>query len=343
MASIRKDGDVWRVQIARKGVRMSGTFSTKRAAEAWAVEKENEILKGTYRGAGSRTVADLFDEYAKRVSDSKPGGQWERTRFKAFRKNFPDLASKPLTDVSPYDFGLWRDARLAGSDTMRPVSAGSVIRETNLFSAAFQTAVKEWKWLSASPLTNVKRPKEPTPRSRVYQVEEIEKLLLCTGYERGQTPSTKTARVGCAFQFALETAMRAGEIVRMDWKHVDEGRRYAHLPRTKTGVPRDVPLSPRALEILEQLKPLKDEFEGSVFGLDSPVMEALFRKCKIASGITDATFHDTRRTALTKMAKYFSVLELAKISGHRDIRILSNVYYSPTAEGLAAKFPSADV
>ncbi|MFM0663297.1 site-specific integrase [Paraburkholderia sediminicola] len=342
MASIKKDGAVWRVQIARKGTRLSGTFGTKRAAEAWAAERETEIMKGTYRGAGSRTVADLFDEYAKRVSEGKLGGHWERTRFKAFKKNFPNLAAKLLTETNSHDWGLWRDARLAGTDEMRPVGAGSVIREINLFSAAFCTARDEWKWISESPLSKVKRPKEPTPRSRVYQDEEIEKLSLCMGYERDQTPATKTARVGCAFLFAIETAMRAGEIVGMDWKHVDEPRRYVHLPRTKTGVPRDVPLSPRALEILKQLKPLKGELKGSVFGLDSAILAALFRKSKAASGIADATFHDTRRAALTRMAKYFSVLELAKISGHRDIRILSNVYYAPTAEGLALKFPSAE-
>jgi hypothetical protein len=79
-------------------IRLSGTFTTKKAAEMWATEKEHEIQKGTYAGAGSRTVADLFDEYAKRVSEGKLGGHWERTRFKAFKKNFPDLAAKLLTE-----------------------------------------------------------------------------------------------------------------------------------------------------------------------------------------------------------------------------------------------------
>jgi hypothetical protein len=105
MASFKKDGNVWRVQIARRGVRLSGSFPTKKAAEAWAVEKENEIMKGAYSGAGSRTVADLFDEYAKRVSDGKAGGQWERTRFKAFKNNFPDLAAKLLTETNSHDLG----------------------------------------------------------------------------------------------------------------------------------------------------------------------------------------------------------------------------------------------
>lgn len=85
-------------------------------------------MKGTYSGAGSRTVADLFDEYAKRVSDGKAGGQWDRTRFKAFKKNFPDLAAKLLTETNSHDWGVWRDARLTGTEKMRAVGAGTVIR-----------------------------------------------------------------------------------------------------------------------------------------------------------------------------------------------------------------------
>ena len=120
------------MQVAKRGIRLSGTFTTKKAAEMWATEKEHEIQKGTYAGAGSRTVADLFDEYATRVSDGKLGGQWERTRFKAFKRNFPDLAAKLLTEVTSHDWGVWRDTRLTGTDKMKPVGAGSVIREVNL-------------------------------------------------------------------------------------------------------------------------------------------------------------------------------------------------------------------
>ena len=220
----------------------------------WAVERESEILKGTYRCAGSRTVADLFDEYGRRVSEKKLGAHWELTRFKAFKKKLP----RPCGQTA-YGSLVTRLGRMARRPACRrghdaAGRSGSVIREVNLFSAAFHTAVREWKWLSASPLTDVKRPKDPLPRPRVYRQDEIDRLILCTGYEFGQTPTTKTARVACAFLFALETAMRAGEIVRMVWPEVDGERRVVHVTKTKTGIPRDVPLSQRALEILDQLK-----------------------------------------------------------------------------------------
>lgn len=49
------------------------------------------------------------------------------------------------------------------------------------------------------------------------------------------------ARVGAAFVFALETAMRAGEIARIRSEHVLA--RHLHVPASNYGLERDVPLS----------------------------------------------------------------------------------------------------
>jgi integrase len=53
--------------------------------------------------------------------------------------------------------------------------------------------------------------------------------------------------------------------------------------------------------------------------------------------LDDAHFHDLRATALTRMASKVTVLELAKISGHKDLRILQNVYYREDPAKLASK------
>ncbi|WP_042264702.1 integrase [Paraburkholderia heleia] len=331
MASFKKDGDVWRVQIARRGVRMSGTFPTKKAAEAWAVERENEILKGTYTGAGTRTVADLFDEYARRVSDGKPGAQWERTRFKAFRRDFPELAGKLLTEVTSHDWGVWRDTRLTGTDKIRKISAGSVIREVNLYSAAFQTAAREWKWLQASPLTDMKRPKEPKARDRRLSADEEGRLMFALGYEPGKAPETISARVALIVQFAIETAARASEITCLTWDRVHE--KHFHLDKTKTGVARDVPMSLRAREIIEEVRSVTGSLP-TVFEVPSPSLDALFRKAKTRCGIADLHFHDTRHEAITRLAKKIDVLDLARMVGHRDLRMLQ-IYYNEHASDMA--------
>ncbi|WP_321853855.1 site-specific integrase [Paraburkholderia tropica] len=327
MASFKKDGNVWRVQVARRGVRLSGSFPTKKAAEAWAVERENEIMKGTYSGAGSRTVADLFDEYAKRVSDGKAGGQWERTRFKAFKKNFPDLAAKLLTETNSHDWGLWRDERL------QTVSAGTLIREANLFSAAFHMARREWKWIDKSPMTDMRRPKEPQARDRRISANEEGRLTLALGYAPGNAPETISARVALIVQFAIETAARASEITGLTWDRVHE--RHFHLDKTKTGVARDVAMSARAREIIEEVRAVTGT-QQTVFEVPSASLDALFRKAKKRCGIEDLHFHDTRHEAITRLAKKIDVLDLARMVGHRDLRMLQ-VYYNESAHDMAAK------
>jgi integrase len=94
-----------------------------------------------------------------------------------------------------------------------------------------------------------------------------------------------------------------------------------------------VPLSSEARRILEQLP--KDA--ERCFNISSQVLDASFRRAKDKALISDLHFHDSRREALSRLAKKFTPMELAKVSGHRDLRILLNTYYAPTADDLADK------
>ena len=73
----------------------------------------------------------------------------------------------------------------------------------------------------------------------------------------------------------------------------------------------------------------------TVFDVSTASLDALFRKAR--AHIEGLHFHDTRREALTRLSKVFDVMELARISGHRDLRVLQNVYYAPSVSDLAAK------
>ncbi|CAN0619553.1 putative integrase/recombinase HI_1572 [Burkholderia multivorans] len=345
MATYTKRGGMWRAQVRRKGVSLSETFGSKADAVAWATAKEHEINIGKLKPGTTHTVADAMREYEKRVSPTKRAARWEAIRFAAFIRDFPDLAEMPLAEVTSDHMGRWRDARLEGDEDAGRAAVGTatVLREINLYSHVFTTARDEWKWITESPFTGMRRPTEPQPRKRRISDDEVNSLLLQLGYREDETPKTKSARIGAMLVFAVETAMRAGEIEALTWDAVDVMKRFAHLPRTKTEVARDVPLSPRALTVLKQLEPLKKEFEGSVFGVDAPARDALFRKAKKAALLGDIHFHDARREALTRLSKIFDVMELAKISGHRDLRILQSVYYAPHAADLADKLHQASM
>ena len=166
--------------------------------------------------------------------------------------------------------------------------------------------------------------------------DEIDRLLLACGYEYDVAPETATARVGAAFLFALETAMRSGEICALTWENVDLNRRVAHLPMTKNGHARVVPLSKEAVRLLEQMRLVWDE-GAPVFRLTDANRDALFRKIRARAMVEGLHFHDTRREALTRMAAKVDVMTLAKISGHRDLRILQNTYYAPDMGDVASR------
>jgi integrase len=149
------------------------------------------------------------------------------------------------------------------------------------------------------------------------------------GVLRGETA---TQRVGLAFLFALETAMRSGEIVGLQWADVHP--RHVVLPRTKNGDLREVPLSKGAVAILQAL-PRED---GPVFGLDDALRDALWRKMR-PKALADLHFHDSRAEAIWRLSKKLDVLQLARVIGHRDLNSLL-LYYRESAADMAMRLDS---
>lgn len=128
--------------------------------------------------------------------------------------------------------------------------------------------------------------------------------------------------------------MRAGEIAGLEWRDVEMQRRYLRTRGKTPAATREVPLSSEALEVLDQLASVRDG--QSVFGISTASLDALFRKARTKAGVEDLTFHDSRHEAITRLARVFDVLELARIVGHRDLRMLL-IYYNPSAEDLSGK------
>ena len=62
----------------------------------------------------------------------------------------------------------------------------------------------------------------------------------------------------------------------------------------------------------------------------------MFRKVRDDVAIVGLTFHDTRHEAITRLARKVDVLDLARITGHKDPRSLM-VYYNATASEMALR------
>lgn len=326
MAAFRKRNGGWRVEVCIKGTRTSATFTTKLEAQAWAAQEETKLREDSAGKVPNKPFRDLLNRYSREVSSNKRGAVREQNMINVILRD--PIAAVSLRMLAPTDIAAWRDRRL------KQVSGSTVEREMTILSHACSVARREWGWLRVNPVSDVRRPPPTASRTRRPASDEIEKLLHALGYSREAPPDTASARVGAAYLFAIETAMRAGEICSLEWQHVN--KRHVHLPKTKNGYARDVPLSAEARRIIEQLRSLTGK-EDTVFCVATASLDALFRKAKARALIEDLHFHDTRREALTRMAKIFDVMELARISGHRDLRVLQNVYYAPSVKDLSDK------
>lgn len=324
MASFRKKGNGWEASVCVHGIRKSKTFDTKLESSHWAAEIEKEILSGKRGDIPEKTFGDLLRRYSDQVSAKKRGAKWEMTRINAICRD--EISMLMLSDLEQKDFAMWRDRRL------NSVSTGSVLREINILSHAINTAIKDWGWMKENPLSKIRRPDKPQPRDRLLTSQEIERLLLVLGYDYDEKPITISSRIAAAMLFAIETAMRAGEIAGLTWDRVDIDKRTARLIETKNGSKRTVPLSTEATRLLNQVR---SESE-LIFDLTTDQIDVNFRKAKTRSLIEDLHFHDTRATAITRLAKKLDILSLARMTGHRDLKMLQ-IYYRESAEEIAKK------
>jgi integrase len=320
MASITKlPSGLWRAQVARRGVRRSASFQTKRAAQEWAAAQEAEIMAGVRGEYPRKTVADALDRYAREVSPTKRTGAKEVLRLAAFGRE--PWAQKWLVDLTPDDLGQWRDRRALA---LKPES---IRRDLTTLSAVFSTAAKEWRWMRGNPVSEMRWPAPGKARTRLPTWREIRRICRACGYVTGQPPQTKTGEIPYLLLLSLRTAMRKGEMLSLTAGDIDLGARVAVLHETKNGDRRDVPLSRRAVRILRPIYP-------QMWSISSASLDTLWRKLMLRLGIADLHLHDARAAALTSMSRRVDLLTLARISGHRDLSQLQ-VYYRSTAAQIA--------
>lgn len=323
MAYIRKQRDKWRVEVERNGVRRSAVFLTKAEARDWGAKEEAALLAIKHGAFPARTLGEACDEYVEKVSAKKAGERFERLRLESFKRDFPALAKKVISKVTTADMAAWRDKRL---ETVTP---GSVQREINLLSHVFTKARNEWKWTGESPFVGMEAPGDNAPRDRLPTPSEIRRLLRWLGYVTGERPKTKQAEAALAYLLSLRTGMRAGEVLQLGPKTVQGSvATVKHKTQHLTGKPRRVPLSRHAIRLLHG-------FKG--FTIDARSLDVVFRKARDSLLIEDLHFHDARAYALTTFSKKVDVLELARISGHKDLRILMSTYYRASSEAIAAR------
>jgi integrase len=305
----------WQVQVERHGHRESESLDTKVEAQRWGRDKEIEL--DALKGSKGKTFAAAVAYYLKTVSPTKVDAvEWERRRFSAMQEFFG--ADKALAKITSAEIGKWRDKRL------ETVSGSTVLREANLLRNLFKRARNEWKWISHEPFQGVFLPEEAQARQTVWRWQQIRRVLRYC--EQG---GPKQQEMGRAFHIALRTAMRLSEVLSAKLLG-----KIALLPKDKTTrAVVKVPLTRHGARLLAKCPP---------FTVGPNEASVLFTQACQACGVREkgqdgATFHDARATALTLLARKVDVMTLSRISRHRDIALLTRVYYRESAEEIAAR------
>lgn len=341
MASITAHKDGWRAQVYVAGERNSKVLRTQREAKAWASAREIEMRRLKTTPAGDlHTVGQMLKRYGEEISPQKRGERAEVLRIQAFIRDFPDIAALKLSAVKTPHLATWRDARLKGfvdpdGEEVEGVTPASVQRDINWLRNAFNIAREEWHWMDHKPFEGFRMPAETPPRIRRVTPHEVKLICRWLGYRSGHAPATKSQEVALAFLVGLRTAMRAGEILSLGARTLNLTRRVAvveHKMQYLTGRPREVPLSRHAIRLLRPVAA-----KEQCFGVSSGTLDAIFRKARDKLLIEDLHFHDSRAEALTRLSRKVDVMTLAKISGHKDLRILQQVYYRESSEDIAAR------
>ncbi|MFM0217787.1 integrase [Paraburkholderia caledonica] len=374
MATFRKRGPYqWEAQIRRRGYpAQSKTFETKAEAEAWANMIESEMSRGVWVSRGEAEATTLYEalsRYETEVVPTKKGAAQEESVLRACKTE--DIAKRPLAAIRSADVARLRDRWLTN------YKPATVLRRLAVLSHVFSIARKEWGMESLSnPVELVRKPQPNNARTRriaagdpASEASVTNDLETDRGAQDGElervVAASGSALLPHIIWLAVETAMRRGEIAAMQWEHVDLKRRVAHLPATKNGSARDVPLSSRAVALLQSLRDaankLDEKYDAGekaeirrVFDIRSDAITRAFERavtrarklyvdeCNAARQrpdakfLTDLRFHDLRHEATSRLASIFPMHELTKITGHRDPRMLMR-YYHPRAEDLAKR------
>ena len=346
MASFRKRGELqWQARVARKGFPPQvRTFITRADAEAWAIDTEASMRRGTFvdRTESERTtLAEALDRYEREVTVSKKGAVQEKGRISTLKAS--SLATMPLAAIRGLDVSNYRDKRA------KTVSASSILNELAVLSHLFTIARKEWGMENlGNPVQLARKPKTPKGRTRRLSADEEPRLMEGCNQVN---PEALTPLV----ILAVETAMRLSELLALDWRHINFESKVATLLDTKNGEIRHVPLSTRALLTLQELKHHPEH--SRVFWnwsasdtVNKPwrravenARNAYVAECKLSGKkpkdaiLTDLRFHDLRHEATSRFfERGFNAMEVAAITGHKTLQMLKR-YTHLRAEDLAER------
>ena len=180
--------------------------------------------------------------------------------------------------------------------------------------------------------------KNPVQREDFFQGEEQSKERVLTPYEQARLLQVSSVSLKPILITALNTGMRRGEILGLEWEHVDLKNRKITLActNTKNKKRREIPINE---ELFSLLATLRAGANGSPYVFPNPftgrplqdAKSAFYRACKKA-GIKGLRFHDLRHTFASRLsARGVDLNTIRELLGHGSIRMTQRYLHSNQA------------
>lgn len=154
-------------------------------------------------------------------------------------------------------------------------------------------------------------------RERYLTPEEIQRLR--EALEQSENPQLRYI-----VPLLLLLGCRKRELLDAQWEYVDLERRLLHVPLSKSGKPRNIPLSLQAVEMFKQLP----RWKGCPFVIPNPKTlkpyVSLYEPWHLArkrAGLEDVRIHDLRHTAASMLVQSnIPIYTVSKILGHTQLK-----------------------
>lgn len=252
----------------------------RKAAEAAAQAQAVKVASITFRAVAERYIADNRDSWR----NSKHGQQWQNT-LAAYV--YPVIGDIPIADVGKAHIleilePIWK---------AKPETASRVRGriETVLDAAAakdLRTGDNPARWRGHLSHILPKRSRHTRGNHAAMPYADVPAFM--------ERLRSRKAMAALALEFTVLTAARTGEVIGATWGEIDMAKKIWTIPahRMKAGKEHRVPLSNRAIEILETVKPLASEcvFPGEGGGgLSNMAMSMLLKRMEL-----DITTHGFR-------------------------------------------------
>jgi integrase len=233
-----------------------------------------------------------------------------------------------LDEIKAQDIAKWFGEKLEAG-----LAPATVERIRVTFSRSFELA-RQWGIPGAetNPVRLVPRRKFSNARQRYLSAKEAERLFKAV-------EASENTQLKHIVGLLLLTGARKSELLHAKWQHVDLERKAWHIPTTKTGKPRHVPLSQAAIDVIEKLPKFKD----CPWLVPNPEtlkpyvsIKRAWQTAREAAGLSDLHIHDLRHSAASFMINAgIDLYAVGKVLGHSDHK--STMRYSHLANDTLMK------